>query len=123
MSLVAQTIDIWRSQTQSDAWGGETEIPALLFSGIETTISFPDKDPLATHDTGGGTQQGPGPLTRADRVVFIDPWDGSWNVLVADHVKPNPPVDWLPAQMNVIGVRPYYDGSAGELQLDVEDVG
>ena len=124
MSLVVSTVDVWRFQTVSDAGGGENVVPGMVYGGLECTIGFPDRDSVSREETGAGARSGPGPLTRADRVVFIDPWDGvSVTILVSDEIRPNPIVGWLPEALQVVGVRPYYDGAAGELQLDVEDVG
>ena len=86
------------------------------------TAHFPDKDSVAREEIGSGPASGPGTMTRSDRVLFLDPWDGSQLVRVDDLAVPNPAVAWLPASMRVVGVRPYEDGPNGELQLDCEDI-
>ncbi len=123
MSFTPVTIDIKRSTTVEDEGGGETAPETTVYSGLSMTAHFPDKDSLYREETGSGAASGPGTLTRSDRVLFLDPWDGTQVIRVNDIAVPNPAVSSLPARMRVVGVRPYEDGSLGELQLDVEDVG
>lgn len=123
MSLNPLTVDILSDAVTEDDGGGEAVTPATIHSGLSVTISYPDKSSVNRFETAGGNTQGPGPLTKSERVVFIDPWDGTVLIERNDRVVPNPAVSWLPSELNVVAVRPYEDGSAGELQLDVEDVG
>jgi hypothetical protein len=122
MSFTPVTIDIRRPTVTEDAGGGEARTYSTVYGGLAMTAHFPDKDSLYREETGAGASSGPGTLTRSDRVLFMDPWDGSQSVRVDDLAVPNPVVAWLPASMRVVGVRPYEDGAMGELQLDVEDV-
>lgn len=123
MSFTAVTIDIKRPSVTEDAGGGETRTLTTVYSGLSMTAHYPDKDSVMREETGAGAASGPGTLTRSDRVLFLDPWDGTQVVRVDDLAIPNPAVAWLPASMRVVAVRAYEDGAFGELQLDVEDVG
>jgi hypothetical protein len=121
MSLQPITLDIERSIVTEDDGGGEAVSPNIIYAGLNGTVSFPDLDAVTREETGAGPSSGPGTFTRSDRVVFIDPWDGTIQIEVSDVVKPNPTVNWLPAGMKVIAVREYPDDD-GQVQLDVEDV-
>lgn len=123
MSFTPVTIDIKRIEPVQDDGGGETAPETTVYSGLSMTAHFPDKDSVTREEIGAGASSGPGAMTRADRVLFLDPWDGTQVVSVNDLAVPNPAVAWLPARMKVVAVRPYEDGAFGELQLDVEDVG
>lgn len=123
MSFTPVTIDIKRTVPTEDAGGGEIAgVPGTVYSGLVFTAHYPDRDAVAREETGAGASSGPGVLTRSDRVLFLDPWDGAQVVRVDDLAVPNPAVAWLPSQMRVVGVRAYADEVAGELQLDVEDI-
>lgn len=122
MSLEFITFDVWRTVNQSDSGGGEIDIPNVLYAGLRGAFTYVDLSSVLREESGAGAASGPGTLTRSNRVVFLEPWDGSVQVHVDDYVKPNPSVVWLPESMRVVGVRGYPD-DAGELQLDVEDVG
>lgn len=130
MSLNPITVDVVRDEVTEDEGGGEDTAPVPVLTGLTVTISYPDKSALMRYERGAGPTSGPGPLTRSDRVVFYEPWDGSVLIdgdtdiqqMTDARIVPNPPVSWLPAAMNVVGVRGYEDGSRGQLQLDVEDV-
>lgn len=122
MSLNTITCDIKRDTVTADDGGGETAVAATIHALVEMTISYPNKSAVNRHELAGSPGSGPGPLTRSDRVAFIEPWDTSLTVLVNDEVVPNPTLDYLPASMKVVAVRPYEDGAEGELQLDLEDV-
>src|SRR5690349_13677227 len=122
MSLVPLTVNIERRTPIEDAGGGETFTTATVYTGLTVTIGYPDKSAVNRDEipTTHRTDVGPGNFTRSDRVLFLDPWDGTVGVQVNDVVRPQPPIVWLPVTMNVVAVRPYYEqGGAGELQLDL----
>jgi hypothetical protein len=122
MSFTAITVNIERPVVTEDAGGGETRAYSTVYSGLAMTAHYPDKEAVMREETGAGPSSGPGVMTRSDRVLFLDPWSGAQTILVDDVAVPAPAVAWLPARMRVVGVRPYEDGSFGELQLDCEDV-
>ena len=118
MSLVPFTADIKRDTMTATAGGGETAVSSTVYSGLNVTANFPDKNSVSRRESARGQNQGPGPLTRSDRVIVLDPWDGTVVIRVNDRVVPNPAKAELPTAWKVVGVRPY----EGELQLDCEDV-
>ncbi len=125
MSLNAVSVNITRPTVTEDDGGGETTVYNTVYSGLSVTIGYPDKSAVERYETSGSRDfgtLGPGSLTRSDRVVFLDPWDGSVDIRVADRVVLVTPQTAMPAFMDVVAVRPYEDGPNGELQLDVDDV-
>lgn len=123
MSFEPVTVNIQRKTVTEDAGGGETYVLNNVYTNLTVTVHYPNKDSVDRHERADTrTAVGAGTFTRSDRVVFLEPWDGSVQVQVNDLVKPVPSVSWLPISMGVVAVRPYYDGPIGELQLDVEDV-
>ncbi len=125
MSLVLITVNVERKTVTEDAGGGESFATSTVYNGLTVTIGYPDKSAVMRDEipTTHRTDVGPGNFTRSDRVLFLDPWDGTVMAQVNDVIRPQPPITWLPVTMNVVAVRPYYDeGGGGELQLDLEDV-
>lgn len=123
MSLDTLTVDIQRDTATVTSYGGESYTSVTIYSGLAVTINYPNLNAVSRHETPSGNILGAGPRTKSDRVVFLDPWDGSVFIRVNDRVVPNPTRNELPSAFKVVAVRPYYDdGGAGELQLDVEDV-
>ncbi len=115
MSMEPITVDVERDTWTRDASGGRTAVSATVYSGLSVTISRPDKSSDTRFESTPGVQ------TKVDRVVFLEPWDGSVLIEVNDRIVPNPAISYLPAHFNVLFPRPYPD-DGGQLQLDVEDV-
>lgn len=119
MSLEKFTVDITRSNMSVTDGGGEVELNAsVIYSGLSVTANYPNLNAVTRRESAMSRMNGPGPLTRSDRVVILEGWTGVQVIRVNDKVVPNPAKAELPTAMNVVAVRPYED----ELQLDVQDV-
>lgn len=122
MSLETFTADIKRDTPTVDAYGGETYSRATRYSGVRMCCTFPKGRVYDRNENGPSNFGGPSVRTAYSYVVFIDNFDGSnYSVSIGDVVIPNPDLAWLPDVLTVTGVRPYYDGMDGQLQLDCED--
>lgn len=117
MSLEPFTVDIVRDTATETAGGGETQVTSTVYTGLSVTVNYPSPRDV-TRVEGGRQTAGPGPLTRSQRVMILDPWDGTKLIRVNDRAVPNPTKAELPTAFKVVGVRPYED----LLELDVEDI-
>lgn len=124
MSLELITIDVQRATVSPDDYGGEALTWAAVYSGKQVTIGFYSPRGVDRFELVKDTRsaEGPGSRNSNKRVMYLEPWDTSVVVYLNDRIVPNPALTYLPAAFNVVGVRPYYEPSGGELQLDIEDI-